>query len=92
MTIEELILKVGELSESVVMWFSSGFQTLLNGDWLQLTIGQTVFTTFFSIYLASMVIGLTKKWNTRFSSQFTFNVLGFAIVIITIVVMFVNRG
>lgn len=65
MTIEELILKVVELSESVVLWFSSGFETLRNGDWLQLTIGQGVFTIVVGFFAWALVASLWEQLMNR---------------------------
>lgn len=66
MTIEELFIKLGELSESAVLWFISGFETLQNGDWLQLTIGQGVFTIFAGVSALVYIIGLwQQQMNTK---------------------------
>lgn len=65
MTIEELILKVVDLSESVVLWFSSGFETLRNGEWLQLTIGQGIFAIFAGLFALVYISILCEQLMNR---------------------------
>lgn len=50
MTIEELLVSVKEFFVSVQFWFSSGSRILADGDWLQLSIGQGIFTIFLGLW------------------------------------------
>lgn len=65
MTIEELIAKVFELSQSMGFWLLSGLETLLNGDWLQLTIGQGVFTIFAGIVALLLIRNFLEGLMTK---------------------------
>tara|TARA_B100000780_G_scaffold234235_1_gene174570 strand:- start:896 stop:1174 length:279 start_codon:yes stop_codon:yes gene_type:complete len=53
MTLKELFSSIGGLIKSIGEWFLDGLQTLAYGNFLDLTIGQFIFTSFvvYSLYL-----------------------------------------
>lgn len=44
---EGCVMTLEELSNNLTYWFSDGLDKLIEGTFLQLTIGQAVFTVFF---------------------------------------------
>lgn len=58
MTLEELLVSFNEFFVSVQFWFSSGIRILEDGDWLQLSIGQALFTCFAGLFVGGFLYSI----------------------------------
>lgn len=67
MTLHDLSEPIGRKFDDVVLWFDSGWRTLINGDIGGLTIGQGIFTGVIAYLLWRIVSGYAEdiqySWN-----------------------------
>lgn len=69
MAISDISELIGQKFNEVVLWFDSGWRTLVNGDIGGLTIGQGIFTGFIAYSLWRMVSGYAEDIHYSWSSD-----------------------
>ena len=72
-------MTVGEAIDRATGWFAEGIATLLQGNFLDLTLGQMAFTLIFFTYIFGIFLlkirdfyyAIIDRWNNRNRSNYT---------------------